>query len=50
MKKSLLTVVLGALVLSTANANWYAEADSGISKTKFTSYADLNKTSRCCGV
>lgn len=44
MKKSLLTVVLGALVLSTANANWYAEADAGISKTKFTSYADLNKT------
>ncbi|WP_314721358.1 opacity family porin [Haemophilus pittmaniae] len=45
MKKTLLALAVGALaVASTANAGWYAEGDAGISRTKFTSYGDMNKT------
>ena len=45
MKKTLLAVALGALaVAGTANANWYAQGDLGVSKTKYTSYSELNKT------
>ncbi|OOF44716.1 opacity family porin [Rodentibacter trehalosifermentans] len=45
MKKSLLALVIGALsVASTANADWYVQGDLGVSKTKFTSYSELDKT------
>ncbi|AOF54081.1 protein opa [Rodentibacter pneumotropicus] len=45
MKKSLLALAIGTLVVaSSASANWYVQGDLGVSKTKFTSYSDLNKT------
>lgn len=45
MKKTALAIVLSALAFSTvANANWYAGADLGVSRVKFSEYSNLNKT------
>lgn len=45
MKKTALAIVLGALTFSTAaSANWYAGADLGLSRVKFSEYSDLTKT------
>lgn len=41
MKKSLLAMLIGASVFSTAQANWYVQGDLGYSKVKFSAYSNV---------
>ncbi|MCK3658516.1 hypothetical protein A4G18_07275 [Pasteurellaceae bacterium Pebbles2] len=45
MKKTTLAVIVAGLAVATsASANWYVQGDLGVSKTKFTSFSEMNKT------